>query len=293
MRRPVRYNPTCNASPSTLSLHDDSSACNHLIADPCPVPCTRLVLVCCACWRRRHGARATHHRDRRWRRDDDPDRDRALRQRRHVPAEPDADRRRTISRAAACSSWSTRAASRRGRARRRRPLRRLDRARRRRGRRWQHDAAGRTAGSKSASSCSTSSSNRCSTGFTYVVAPTQLRATAHRIADVDLRKDDRRSPACSARASPTSPSKPRATNCSSPTPMDSIRSRSSASNEPLLSPVWSPDGTRIAYVSLENKKPVDLRAVAGYGRRGRWSPISAAATAHLRGLPTARGWRSR
>lgn len=40
-----------------------------------------------------------------------------------------------------------------------------------------------------------------------------------------------------------------------------------ASNEPIISPAWSPDGTRLAYVSFENRKPVVYVQSLTTGRR--------------------------
>ena len=47
-----------------------------------------------------------------------------------------------------------------------------------------------------------------------------------------------------------------------------------ASNEPIISPAWSPDGTRLAYVSFEQQKPVVyVQSLAtGQRKRGREFP---------------------
>src|SRR5215468_2867663 len=92
-------------------------------------------------------------------------------------------------------------------------------------------------------------------GMSYVVAPAQFRATAHRIADVIYEKLTGDVGVFSTRIAYIAKQGPRyqllVAEADGFNPQTIV-----TSNEPLLSPVWSPDGSRIAYVSLENKKPI-------------------------------------
>ena len=92
-------------------------------------------------------------------------------------------------------------------------------------------------------------------GFSYVVTPAQFRATAHQIADIIYEKLTGGAGVFSTRIAYIAKQGARyellVADADGYNPQTVV-----TSNEPLLSPKWSPDGTRIAYVSLENKKPI-------------------------------------
>ena len=93
------------------------------------------------------------------------------------------------------------------------------------------------------------------TGLEYTITPAQLRNTAHRIADAIYQKLTGEMGVFATRIAYVTKSGTRYTlqvaDADGYNPQTIV-----SSTEPIISPAWAPDGTKLAYVSFEKKKPV-------------------------------------
>lgn len=92
-------------------------------------------------------------------------------------------------------------------------------------------------------------------GMEYNIAPNQLRMTAHKIADAIYEKLTGEQGVFATRISYVSKSGKRY--ALQVADVDGFNPQTVVSSaEPIISPKWSPDGTKLAYVSFERKKPI-------------------------------------
>lgn len=92
-------------------------------------------------------------------------------------------------------------------------------------------------------------------GMEYNIAPNQMRMTAHKIADAIYEKLTGEPGVFATRISYVSKTGTRY--ALQVADVDGFNPQTVVSSvEPIISPKWSPDGTKLAYVSFERKKPI-------------------------------------
>lgn len=103
-------------------------------------------------------------------------------------------------------------------------------------------------------------------GQSYTVAKSDLRLSAHRVSDFVYEKLTGEKGIFSTRIAYVTKADQRYTLWVADSDGESAQS-ALASPEPIISPAWSPNGTQLAYVSFESRKPVIYSHEVATGRR--------------------------